>query len=68
MGDMNRDPDLDRTPADPGSDLAETVKARGDDTDAAGTADKTSPLEPTGVEDGVGGTAGMVKNQDDTAQ
>lgn len=68
MGDMNRDPDLDRGPADPGSDLEERVKARGDEADAAGTGKGTTPREPAGVEDGVAGTAGQVGNQDGTGQ
>jgi hypothetical protein len=51
MGDINRDPDLDRTPADPGSDPAEAEKARG--AEASGATGKPSPLEPASVDDSV---------------
>lgn len=32
------------------------------------SSDTETPLEPSGVADGVGGTGGVTKNQDDTAQ
>jgi hypothetical protein len=60
MGDINRDPELDRGAEDPGTDLAERVESRGDDFEAAG--EEVSPREPAGVEDGVSGTAGEATN------
>jgi len=53
---------------DPRSDLEQAVQSRSDEADAAGGGRTESPLEPTGVPDGVGGTAGEVKNQDRTQQ
>jgi hypothetical protein len=50
------------------SDLKRQVEARDDAADAAQGGSGKSPLEPSGVEDGVSGTAGEVKNQDDMAQ
>jgi len=50
---------------DPRSDLQQAVEARAD---ASKNASNRSPLEPSGVKDGVGGTAGEVKNQDQSAQ
>jgi hypothetical protein len=47
------------------SDLEQLVESRAGDAAKAG---KPSPLEPAGAEDGVGGTAGVVKNQDKAAQ
>jgi hypothetical protein len=47
------------------SDLEQVVDSRADEAASAGD---TSPLEPAGAEDGVGGTAGVVKNQDKAAQ
>lgn len=56
-------------PDDPRSDLEQTVQSRSDEADAAGGGGgQRSPLEPTGIADGVGGTAGEVKNQDRTQQ
>jgi hypothetical protein len=70
MGDINRDPELDRADAgkDPRSDIEQAVQSRSDEADAAEGGDDTSPLEPTGIPDGVSGTAGEVKNQDRTQQ
>ncbi|MEZ0243311.1 MAG: hypothetical protein ACAH11_08040 [Sphingomonas sp.] len=68
MGDANRDPELDRQKPDPRSDLEQVTGARSDAAEAADGVDSTSPLEPTGVADGVSGTAGEVKNQDEAAQ
>jgi hypothetical protein len=53
---------------DPRSDLEQAVQSRADEADAANGGGDTSPLEPTGVADGVGGTAGEVKNQDSAQQ
>jgi hypothetical protein len=55
----------DQSEPDPRSDLEQIVQSRADEADRAGN---SSPLEPTGAEDGVSGTAGEVKNQDRTAQ
>lgn len=53
---------------DPRSDLQQAVESRADAAKAAQGGDTTSPLAPAGAEDGVGGTAGEVKNQDRTQQ
>jgi hypothetical protein len=50
------------------SDLEQEVESRADSAKAAKGGGTTSPLEPSGVKDGVGGTAGEVKNQDSAAQ
>ena len=70
MGDINRDPELDRSKPDPRSDLERVVGGDSEEAEAqdGGSAAKPTPLEPTGVADGVGGTGGDVKNQDRTAQ
>ncbi|RHW17044.1 hypothetical protein D1610_13045 [Sphingomonas gilva] len=49
---------------DPRSDIQQVVESRKDDAERAQGGDETSPLEDAGAEDGVGGTAGVVKNQD----
>jgi hypothetical protein len=67
MGDVDRDPELDRKADDPRSDLEQVVQSRADEVTEKGAAN-TSPLEPAGAEDGIGGTAVTVKNQDKTAQ
>lgn len=53
---------------DPRSDIEQAVQSRADEADAAGGGGDSSPLEPTGVPDGVSGTAGEVKNRDRTQQ
>lgn len=68
MGDINRDPALDRNPEDPRSDIQQAVESRADEAEAADGGGATSALDPTGVPDGVSGTAGEVKNQDRTQQ
>ncbi|MGK6355836.1 hypothetical protein ACMGDH_11520 [Sphingomonas sp. DT-207] len=68
MGDINRDPELDRADKDPRPDIEQAIQSRSDEADAVEGGDDTSPLEPTGVPDGVSGTAGEVKNQDRTQQ
>jgi hypothetical protein len=68
MGDINRDPALDRGDQDSRSDLEQEVESRRDAAEAADGGAATSPLEPAGAPDGVGGTAGEVKNQDRTQQ
>lgn len=50
------------------SDLEQAVDSRADEAKAAGGGGNSSPLEPTGVADGVSGTAGEVKNQDRAQQ
>jgi hypothetical protein len=45
------------------SDLEQIVEARSDAVKAGEGGDGASPLAPSGVPDGVGGTAGEVKNQ-----
>ncbi|NIJ18890.1 hypothetical protein FHS95_000559 [Sphingomonas naasensis] len=72
MGETSNDAEL-RGPItgeadDPRSDLEQAVQSRADEADAAGGGGTESPLEPTGIPDGVGGTAGEVKNQDRTQQ
>ncbi len=49
---------------DPRSDIQQVVEIRKDEAEAAGGGDDTSALEDAGTEDGVGGTAGVVENQD----
>ena len=70
MGDINRDPELDRIRPDPHSALERVTGADSEaaETQDGGGATKPTPLETTGAEDGVGGTAGEVKNQDRAAQ
>lgn len=50
------------------SDLQQAVESRADAVKAAQGGGTISPLAPAGAEDGVGGTAGEVKNQDRTQQ
>lgn len=50
------------------SDIEQAVESRADEADAAGGGGTRSLLEPTGVPDGVSGTAGEVKNQDRNQQ
>ena len=62
-----------RTPADdrdedPRPDIQQAVESRADEAKAHGGGDASSPLDPTGVYDGVSGSAGEVKNQDKTQQ
>lgn len=45
------------------SDIEQAVEARADAAKAAHGGAETSPLDGSGVKDGVGGTAGEVKNQ-----
>ncbi|MHA6721039.1 hypothetical protein ACX40Y_16525 [Sphingomonas sp. RS6] len=49
-------------------DIQQAVEARSDAADAAGGGGTTSPQEPAGAPDGVGGTAGVVKNQESDQQ
>lgn len=49
---------------DPRSDIQQVVESRKDEAERASGGGKTSPLEDSGAEDGVGGTAGITKNQD----
>ncbi len=71
MSDQNRDTNPDGHPgqnSDTRSDIEQAVESRNDDVERAGGGAKHSPLEPTGVPDGVAGTGGVVKNQDNLAQ
>ena len=72
MGETSSDADLrgpiTGEPDDPRSDLEQAVQSRSDEADAARGGANESPLEPSGVPDGVSGTAGEVKNQDRTQQ
>lgn len=67
MSDTSDSP-RDRKSEDSRSDIEQAVESRSDEADAAGGGGARSPLEPTGVPDGVSGTAGEVKNQDRTQQ
>ncbi|WHU03259.1 MULTISPECIES: hypothetical protein [unclassified Sphingomonas] len=60
MNDSNRD--------DPRSDLQQIVEARADAVKRGEGGNGHSPLADAGASDGVGGTAGDVKNQDADAQ
>ena len=53
---------------DPRSDLEQIVESRSDAADAAKGGANTSPLDKPGVDDGVSGSRGEVKNQDVTQQ
>lgn len=53
---------------DPRSDLEQIVEARADAVKRGEGGSGHSPLEDAGTSDGVGGTAGDVKNQDSDAQ
>ena len=50
------------------SDIEQAVQARADDVERFGASDDDTALEPSGVEDGVAGTGGVTKNQDDRAR
>lgn len=54
--------------ADERSDIEQAVDARRDALDRGEGGGADSALAPTDVPDGVGGTAGIVKNQGDDAQ
>ena len=60
MNDKHRD--------DPRSDLEQIVEARSDAVKRGEGGSGHSPLDDPGASDGVGGTAGDVKNQDADAQ
>ncbi|MFS2109134.1 hypothetical protein ACCC88_05585 [Sphingomonas sp. Sphisp140] len=53
---------------DPRSDLQQIAEARADAVKRGEGGSGHSPLEDPGASDGVGGTAGDVKNQDSEAQ
>ncbi|NIJ25103.1 hypothetical protein [Sphingomonas japonica] len=64
------DPHPDSLPAadhDDRSDIERAVEGENRDIENVQGGD-TSPLEPSGVPDGVGGTGGVTKNQDRDAQ
>lgn len=50
------------------SDIQQAVDARRDALERGEGGGNDSALEPTGIPDGVGGTAGITKNQGDDAQ
>jgi hypothetical protein len=56
------------TNEDPRSDLEQMVEARKDAVERGEGGDEPSIFTSTGEHDGVGGTGGVVKNQDDDAQ
>ncbi|MES2336478.1 MAG: hypothetical protein V4537_00080 [Pseudomonadota bacterium] len=56
------------TAQDPRSDIQQAVDARRDALERGEGGNGESALEPTGIPDGVGGTAGVTKNQGDDAQ
>ncbi|WP_404333416.1 hypothetical protein AB2M62_10125 [Sphingomonas sp. MMS12-HWE2-04] len=64
MNDIDRDTQSD----DPRSDIQQAVESRADEAKAFKGDGSTSAQESTGVLDGVGGTAGEVKNQDKAQQ
>ncbi|TKD50087.1 hypothetical protein [Sphingomonas baiyangensis] len=71
MSDTGRDPHPDSMPGDNHdgrSDIEQAVSGTNRDITNVTEADGETPLEPTGVADGVGGTGGVTRNQDDNAQ
>lgn len=64
---MADEPTLD-TNEDPRSDLEQIVEARKDAVERGEGGDEPSIFTAPGEHDGVGGTGGVVKNQDDDAQ
>jgi hypothetical protein len=68
---MAPDPHPDSSPAadhDTRSDIEQAVDARTDDVENVHGVSDTSPLEPAGAEDGVGGTGGVTKNQEEAGR
>ncbi len=55
-------------PDDPRSDIEQAVQSRADEAKAAGGGVVQPARDPAGIDDGVSGTAGEVKNQDRTQQ
>lgn len=68
MSDIDRDPELDRKRPDSSPEQQVPTGADAETPEPGDGRAPTSPLEPTGIDDGVAGTAGTVKNQDRTAQ
>lgn len=64
---MADDPTIDSS-ADSRSDLQQTVEARKDAVERGEGGDEPETFTATGEHDGVGGTGGVVKSQDDDAQ
>ncbi|MEN2785165.1 hypothetical protein ACFOKI_13925 [Sphingomonas qilianensis] len=64
---MADDPDL-KINEDPRSDLQQMVEARKDAVERGEGGEEPETFTSAGEHDGVGGTGGVVKNQDDTAQ
>ncbi|MBC3942667.1 hypothetical protein [Sphingomonas albertensis] len=53
---------------DPRSDIEQAVESRSDAVERGEGGDEPETFTDTGLPDGVGGTGGVVKNQDDDAQ
>ncbi|MBR0551971.1 hypothetical protein [Stakelama marina] len=71
MTDRNRDPHPDSPPDadhDERSDIEQIVESRSDAVDRGEGGDEPDTFTEPGLPDGVGGTGGRVKNQDDDAQ
>ena len=71
MSDRNRDPHPDSPPDvdnDERSDMEQIVDARKDAVDRGEGGREPDSFTSAGLPDGVGGTGGVVKNQDDDAQ
>lgn len=64
MGDINRDPALDRRDDDPRPSIEQAVESRKDEAEAADGGGTHSVGNAVGDEDGVSGSRGEVKNQD----
>ncbi|URW76261.1 hypothetical protein M9980_03270 [Sphingomonas donggukensis] len=65
---MMTDPDRRQSnPDDDRSDIEQAVDARRDALERGEGGNGDGPLEPTGIPDGIGGTAGVTKNQGDDA-
>lgn len=62
------DPGTDGSGEDPRSDIEQAVEARSDAVERGEGGTEPDSFTATGVPDGVGGTGGIVKNQDDDAQ
>ena len=62
------DETIPNTKDDPRSDLEQMVEARKDAVERGEGGNEPSIFTATGEHDGVGGTGGVVKNQDDDAQ
>lgn len=71
MSDRDRDPHPDSPPEhdhDERSDIEQVVEARADAVARGEGGDEPDTFTAPGLADGVGGTGGVTKNQDDDAQ